>query len=130
MLGPIWATWNQNKYGLLELREKYVFLQCNDKSNVNPIHSQSFVDNVVTILLDVKVKENFKQEFVLLMNFFQNAEKYLVKRICDLGKQEFITNHTDGSCGGFVDPSDWDPGDATYFYMQEKLRDGYKCIQP
>ncbi|CAG8842926.1 39148_t:CDS:1, partial [Gigaspora margarita] len=38
-------------------------------------------------------------------------------------KQEYITGYIDGSCGGFVDPLDWDLADATYFYMQEKLRD-------
>ncbi|KAF0519709.1 hypothetical protein F8M41_016464 [Gigaspora margarita] len=189
-MGPIWATWNQNKDGLLELRENYVFLQCNDKSNASmirkeikkvdakynekleyPIHSQSLVDDVVTILLDGEAREKFKQEFVRLMDFFQNAEKYtdgthkwfsMEKfNVLDFNsvtnkpfiysgqskqkleskqygnwiwdafeEQEFITGHTDGSCGGFVNPLDWDPGDATYFYMQEKLRDGYKRIQP
>ncbi|CAJ0760422.1 4286_t:CDS:2 [Entrophospora sp. SA101] len=45
-------------------------------------------------------------------------------------EQGFVTAHSDGSCGGFVEPLDWDMGDMTHWYIEEKLRDGYKRIQP
>lgn len=44
-------------------------------------------------------------------------------------EQGFKTTHSDGDCGGFKrldDPSDWDYGDATHFYMKEQHRHGRK----
>ncbi|KAF0400037.1 hypothetical protein F8M41_009622 [Gigaspora margarita] len=44
--------------------------------------------------------------------------------------QGFITAHSDGSCGGFLGPSDWSTSDISYWYIQEKYRNGNKRLLP
>ncbi|CAG8679380.1 1435_t:CDS:2, partial [Scutellospora calospora] len=44
--------------------------------------------------------------------------------------QGFITAHSDGSCGGFLGHSDWSTSDISYWYIQEKSRNGNKRLLP
>ncbi|CAG8732862.1 3276_t:CDS:2 [Cetraspora pellucida] len=45
-------------------------------------------------------------------------------------EQGFITAHSDGSCGGFLSHSDWSTSDISYWYFQEKSRNGNKRLLP